>query len=434
MPHRKLLVVQVAALGHEFLKREINATWKELEFRPLESVFPAVTCTAQASFRTAAPPSVHGMVANGIYHEELQRPMFWEQSSRLVTGPRIWESFRRLGKRVAMLFWQQSLGEDVDLVLSPAPIHKHHGGMIPGCYAKPAYLYDHLSSAVGREFSLAHYWGPLASTKSGDWIAEATAALLSDNDLAPDLCLTYLPTLDYDLQRHGPNHDRSVRALEALVGQFKMLIDTARKHDYDVLIYGDYAMGPVEADAVFPNRALAEAGLFQTRQVKHMLYPDFYRSKAFAVVDHELAHVYVTDPDDVAQTRECLVSLEGVADVLDRGALRDLGLDHPRSGELVIVADEGRWLAYPWWQKKREAPEYAKHVDIHQKPGFDPCELFFGRFPTQVSTDTSQVKGSHGRVGSDRQSSWASTCGLETQPVTLLDLASAARTWLEAAG
>jgi len=430
MPHRKLLVVQVAALGHEFLKREIKAKWKGLEFRPLEPVFPAVTCTAQASFRTAAPPREHGMIANGIYHEELQRPMFWEQSSRLVTGPRIWEDFRKHGKRVALMFWQQSLGEDVDIVLSPAPIHKHHGGMIPLCYGKPAYLYDHLCSAVGREFSLAHYWGPLASAKSGDWIADATAALLSDNDLAPDLCFTYLPTLDYDLQRHGPDHDRSVRALEALSGQFKTLVDAAQKHDYHVVIFGDYAIGAVDTEAVFPNRALLEAGLLQTRQVKHMLYPDFYRSRAFAVVDHEVAHVYIGDGDDVPLARECLTALNGIGEVLDRAAQTERGLDHPRSGELVIVAQPGTWFAYPWWQKKREAPEYAKHVDIHNKPGYDPCELFFGRFPTQISTDTSQIKGSHGRVRDDRLASWASTCDFETQPKTLLDLATAARDWL----
>ncbi|HUV39489.1 MAG TPA: alkaline phosphatase family protein, partial [Planctomycetota bacterium] len=350
MFHRKLLVVQVAALGYEFLKREINAKWKELEFRPLEPTFPAVTCTVQASFRTASPPGAHGMVANGIFHEELQRPMFWEQSSRLVSGARIWDGLRKRGKRVAMLFWQQSLGADVDLVLSPAPIHKHHGGMIPDCYGKPAYLYEHLCSAVGHQFSLAHYWGPLASSKSGDWIANATAALLSDNDLAPDLCLTYLPTLDYDLQRHGPDHDRSVRALEALVGQFNTLVEAAQRHDYHVLFYGDYAIGAVEGEAVFPNRALSDAGLLHTRQIKHMLYPDFYRSRAFALVDHEIAHVIIDDPDDLALARQCLGSLEGVGEVLDREAMRKVGVDHARSGELLLVAAPGRWFAYPWWR------------------------------------------------------------------------------------
>lgn len=433
MAERKLLVVQVAALGYDFLKGEIGAQLKDLTFRPLEPVFPAVTATAQASFRTASPPAQHGMVANGFYDRELHRVMFWEQSAALVRGPRIWESYRSKGRRVGMMFWQQSLGENVDLVLSPAPIHKHHGGMIQDCYGKPAELYSWLCSAVGREFSLAQYWGPLASAKVGDWIASAAAALLSNTELAPDLLFTYLPTLDYDLQRQGPDHDHSIRALEALVGQLKILLDDARISDYEVLVFGDYAMGPVTGDVVFPNRALLEADLMKTRRIKHMLYPDFHESRAFAVTDHEVAHVYVAESDHLEAARRCLAATEGVGRVLDRAAVRELGLDHPRSGELVIVAEEGAWFAFPWWKRKREAPEYAKHVDIHNKPGYDPCELFFGRLPTQVSTDPRQIRGSHGRTGPGRAAAWAATCEFGDEPKSLVELASAVRSWLEEA-
>jgi len=431
MTQKKLLVVQVAALGHNFLTGEVGSELKGLTFRPLETVFPALTCTAQASFRTALAPSGHGMVANGFYDRDFRRVLFWEQSSALVRGSRIWDSFRSSGNRVGMLFWQQSLGENVDLVLSPAPIHKHHGGMIPVCYSRPEGLYERLCAAVGREFSLAEYWGPLASPRAGDWIAAAASSLLSDSELAPELCLVYLPTLDYDLQRAGVNDERGLLALEALVGQLKLLVDAASIGDYETLIFGDYAMGEVTTGAVYLNRVFREAGLMATRRIKHMLYPDFYASRAFAVADHEVAHVIVPSPADVESVREILSAVEGVAEVLDRSAQAGCGLDHPRSGELVLVAAEGAWFAYPWWKKKREAPEYARHVDIHNKPGFDPCELFFGRLPTQVSTDPSRIKGSHGRVGPGRSATWASTCSFTQEPKTLIELAAAVRSWLE---
>jgi len=431
MAGKKLLVIQCAALGHDFLTEEVGAEWNGLKFRPMESVFPAVTSTVQGSFRTGSAPSKHGMVANGFYDRTLRRAFFWEQSSALVEGTRIWEKFRARGKRLAMMFWQQSLGEDADMVLSPAPIHKHHGGMIPDCYSKPAGLYERLCTAVGRKFSLAHYWGPIASAASGEWIAEAAAAMLSNEETQADLCLVYLPTLDYDLQRRGPEHEHSERALQALLAQLKRMLDAAGAAGYETLVFGDYAMGEVSGEVCFPNRALSEAGLLATRRIRHMLYPDFHESRAFAVTDHEVAHVYVRDARDIEKTREVLGSLSGVEKVLDRGAQKAIGLDHERSGELVLLAREGSWFAYPWWTKPREAPEYASHVDIHQKPGFDPCELLFGRFPTQVSTDPSEIAGTHGRTGPGRAACWAATCEMPGEPKTLIELSQATGKWLE---
>ena len=432
----KLLIVQAAALGYDFLTRNIAEEWEGLTFRPAESVFPAVTCTVQASFRTASPPSRHGMVANGLFHRDLCRPMFWEQSARLVRGPRIWEGFRRRGGKVAMLFWQQCLGEDVDAVLSPAPIHKHHGGMIQDCYGQPDALYARLCDAVGRPFNLKHYWGPMASPKVGEWISSAAAALLADAELAPDLCLAYLPTLDYDPQRFGPQSAASARSLQALLKQLADLVHAAGEHGYEVLIFGDYAIAPV-SQAALPNKALLEAGLMRARRVRQMLYPDFHTSRAFAVVDHQVAHVYVKDPSDAPPARDVLAALPGVAEVLDRQAQAAMGLDHPNSGELVVVAEEGRWLAYPWWDPspwwspKRPAPEYAGHVDIHNKPGYDPCELFFGHLPMWVSQEHGRIRGSHGRIGPGKRIAWATTLPLPAGIANLIGLAAAVRDWLD---
>lgn len=429
---RKLLIVDVAALGWELVQQH-GLKLDGLTFRPAESVFPAVTCTVQASFRTGLPPAGHGMVANGLYHRDLRKPMFWEQSSRLVAGRRIWHGLRRGGGKVGVLFWQQSMGEDADVVLTPAPIHKHHGGMIQDCYARPDWLYRELCATLDEPFKLRRYWGPMASGQAGGWIVRAVNVVMGDLRLRPDLCLAYLPTLDYDLQRAGPNSPQAAKAVAELRAQLDYLLAEADKSGYEVLVFGDYAIAEVTRPAVLPNLALREAGLFQTRTVRGMLYPDFHTSRAFAVADHEIAHVHVADAADVGAVRKVLARVAGLGEVLDAGALADRGLCHPNAGELVLVAEAGAWLAYPWWTHRREAPDFATHVDIHNKPGYDPCELFFGWPPMSVSQDRSKVRGTHGRAGEGRRIAWASTFELPGEPKDLLELAAGVKAVLDEA-
>lgn len=402
-----------------------------LAFRSLETVFPAVTCAAQATFRTGAPPAANGMIANGRYFPELKKVLFWEQAASLVQGPRIWDAFRERGGTVGLMFWQQSLGEAADLIVSPKPVHKHSGGMIQDCYTAPHDLYAELVREIGRPFNLMHYWGPLASRKSSEWITAAIGAVLDRQDRAPDLLLTYLPHLDYDLQRKGPDSRQADTALRTLGEFLDPLCDKAQGRGYEVLIFGDYAIGPAMGGAVFPNRALRESGWFRVRAVKGMTYPDLFSSPAFAMVDHEIAHVYVSDADIREQVRTCLEELPGVDNVLDRREQAKRGLDHPNSGDLVLVAGEGYWFAYPWWSDRKEAPDFATHVDIHNKPGFDPCELFFGWPPGSVSLNTERIRGTHGRIGPGRETAWASTCAFDEEPRTLQQLAEQVKKWLD---
>jgi predicted AlkP superfamily pyrophosphatase or phosphodiesterase len=418
--NRKLLIVQVAGLSHEF---EIQG----LRSRFMETVFPAVTCTVQGSFRTALPPSGHGMVANGIFHRRLNRPMFWEQSARLVQGDRIWSEFRGRGRRVGMVFWQQSLGEAVDLILSPAPIHKHHGGMIQDCYGKPSHLYGDLCKKLGKYFKLSQYWGPMATGKVGEWIVEAVCVILGDPDLAPDLLFSYLPSMDYDLQRKNPENRSNIKKTFDLVkGQLSRLVQCATSNAYDVLIFGDCHIAPV-AGAVFPNLALREAGLMAVRHIGKMAYADFHAGRAFAMVDHEIAHIHIPDKNDIPAVKSLFEGLEGISSVLGEEEQAAVQLFHENSGELVLVAEPGRWLAYPWWTKKEETPDFASHVDIHNKPGYDPCELFFGWPPGSVSRNTDRVRGSHGRAGPDRRVTWASTFEMPSNPLNLVELSAMVR-------
>ena len=427
MARNKLLVIDCAALGLDLVRRHPPQHGSGLVFKGVQTVFPAVTCVAQAGFRTATPPAAHGVTSNGHYSRDLKRVLFWEQSSALVGGDRIWRKLREQGRKVALLFWQQSLGEEVDYVLSPRPIHKHHGGMIQDCYSQPADLYDRLKEKTGRGFNLMHYWGPLASRKSSDWIVAATKAVMQSPEYAPDLVLTYLPHLDYDLQRHGPDGAAADKALDALYAMLLDLRAAADKAGYDWLVFGDYAIGGVTHPPVYPNRALREAGLFRTRNVKGMEYPDLFTSAAFALVDHEVAHVYCNGEASMRAAYDVLSALPGVETVLTRDRQNGLGVGHVRGGDLLAVAKKGAWFAYPWWTDRREAPDFATHVDIHNKPGYDPCELFFGWPPGSVSMSPERIRGSHGRSG--EAVAWTSSLHFDFVPETVLDLARVTADW-----
>ncbi len=418
----KILVVEIAALGHEFLLRAGGGdSIGGLQFQPIESVFPALTCTVQASMRTGELPAGHGVVGNHFYSRRLRRPFFWEQSSALIEGRRIWESLRHSGRTVAQLFWQQSIGPDSDILLSPAPIHKHHGGMIPGCYSRPPGLYEDLIKQLGA-FQLKHYWGPYAGIGASRWIAAATAAVMKTS--SPDVLFAYLPHLDYILQREGPQSSRAGKDFLQLKALLEGLLECAAGSGYRALVFGDYAMSPVDR-AVFPNRILRREGLFSVRNVSGMSYPDLHSSKAFAVADHQVAHLFAMDPEDARAAACVLEAAPGIAQVLDSRAKRERGIDHPRAGDLVLVAEKDSWFAYPWWESAREAPDYASHVDIHNKPGYDPCELFRGRRPFSISTDTSRVRGSHGLTGEGLAATWASDLDFRNAPSSLVGLARA---------
>jgi predicted AlkP superfamily pyrophosphatase or phosphodiesterase len=421
----KILVVQCAALSYDCARRDnLLSRASGLSFQPLQPVFPAVTCCAQASIRCATAPSQHGIIANGLFNRRSRRVEFWNQSAYLIDGERVWSQARRAGRSVAMLCFQQSLGEDADFILSPAPVHKHHGGMIDACQSRPESFAEELSRAVGRPFRLRHYWGPSAGSQSSRWISDATAALMQGH--APDLIFTYLPQLDYALQKFGPAHPASTASIAVLGECLQGLTTAAAQHGYELLIWGDYAITAVQRP-IFPNRALREAGLFCCRPVGRMRYPDLYDSRAFAMCDHQVAHVFVKDPGDLPATRAALAALPGIEGIQSAA---EAGLDHPNAGELVLLAEADAWFAYPWWQDAAEAPDYANHVDIHNKIGFDPCELFWSIPFLRSSSDASKPRGSHGRC--DVPAAFAVSAGLGEfrQAESTLALAQALKTRL----
>lgn len=379
----KKLTVIAAGLGYGLLERQKATEMAGLKFASAASVFPAVTCTAQGTVRTGLSPAEHGMISNGWWSEDLQKPLFWEQSAKLVKGKRVWADRRAAGAKVGMFFFQQSLGEEVDALISPAPIHKHGGGMIMSCYTKPTGMSGLLQKACGK-FPLWRYWGPLASPKVGrmclKWFEEMTSAVELDE------AYLYLPTLDYAAQKYGPGSSADNAAFREFRSQLEGLADLCQRRGCELSVAGDYEITPVTEEPVAPNVILRREGLFAVRSVGGMAYPDFYQSTAFAMCDHEFC---VLCGPEASKASELLLATGDYERPADSSI-----------NQTILLAKPGSWCDYAWWTDRREAPDFASHVDIHNKPGYDPRELFF--------FNRGFVRGTHGRVCAIAQSQKAS--------------------------
>ncbi len=392
--------------------------------RSIKPAFPALTCSAQASMVTGLAPSGHGIVGNGWYDRDSHEVRFWKQSNRLVQGEKVWETARRNDPAITCctMFWWYNMHASSDWAVTPRPMYPADGRKIPDTWTHPPELRDQLQESLGT-FPLFNFWGPGAGLESSRWIAEASRQVHDRHH--PDLHLVYLPHLDYALQQHGPDSKEASLA----AGEIDELAGGLAEHFINegcrVLIVSEYGIGAVDG-AVAPNRALREAGLLSVRHELGREYLDTGASRAFAIADHQVAHVYVHDPADLQATRSTLESLDGVDQVLDGDELARQGLDHPRSGDLLLVSDPRAWFTWDFWFDDALAPDYARTVDIHRKPGYDPRELFldprlsmpklriamklarrklgFRTLLDVIPLDTSLVKGSHGRtdLGDDR--------------------------------
>ncbi|MEU1408804.1 nucleotide pyrophosphatase/phosphodiesterase family protein [Streptomyces sp. NPDC005728] len=384
----------------------------------LTTVLPAVTCTAQSTFLTGTLPAEHGIVGNGWYFRDLGDVLLWRQHSGLVAGDKVWEAARRAhpGYTVANVCWWYAMGADTDYTVTPRPVYYADGRKEPDCYTRPPALHDELTAKFGT-FPLFSFWGPTADLTSSQWIIDATRHL--NRTRHPDLTLCYVPHLDYDLQRFGPRDPRSLKAAADLDAALAPLLEEAAAEDRTVVVLSEYGITPVSRP-VDINRALRRAGYLQVHTQVGMEYLDTMASRAFAVADHQLAHVYVRRSEDLPGVREVLQGLDGVGELLDDEGKKEYGLDHPRSGELVAVAEPDAWFTYYYWLDDARAPDFAQLVEIHRKPGYDPAELFMDPLDPYVKVkaatalarkklgmryrmavvplDPAPVRGSHGRL------------------------------------
>jgi predicted AlkP superfamily pyrophosphatase or phosphodiesterase len=341
----------------------------------LDTVLPALTCPVQSTLLTGALPREHGIVGNGWYFREIGEVLLWRQHNALVGGDKLWHAARRLQPTytVANVCWWYAMGAAVNWTVTPRPIYYADGRKEPDCYTHPPELHDRLTATEG-PFPLFTYWGPGAGLRSSDWICRAAVRVMAEH--APDLTLVYLPHLDYDLQRYGPHHPRAAAAAAELDVVLAPLLDAARAREATVVALSEYGITPVSRP-VHVNRALRREGLLNVYTQDGMEYLDPWTSRAFAVADHQIAHVYVADPADAPVVAKLCAKLRGVDEVLDSGGKAAFGIDHPRSGELVLLAQPDSWFTYYYWLDDARAPDFARLVDIHRKPGYDPAELFF---------------------------------------------------------
>lgn len=417
----KILLLDVVGLTPRLLQHapRLRALAEQGWQAPLETVLPAVTCSVQSTMLTGLPPREHGAVGNGWYFRDLGEVHLWRQHNRLVTGEKVWETARRARPdfRAANVCWWYAMGASTDWTITPRPVYHADGRKSPDCYTWPPELHDELTQALGA-FPLFHYWGPTASLRSTEWIVKASRQLLPEADLT----LAYVPHLDYDLQRHGPDSTQAIAAVRDVDRAVTPLLEDAQAQGATVVVVSEYGITHA-AHPVDINRALRESSLLEVYTQHGMEYLDPWTSRAFAVADHQVAHVYVQNPADLPPVRELCQDLPGVDLVLDRAAQHDFGVDHPRAGELVLVAEPRAWFTYYYWLDDARAPDFARGVDIHRKPGYDPAELFLDpadptvklraalglarkklglRYAMNVvPTSGRWVKGTHGRLPDD---------------------------------
>ncbi len=389
------------------------------EIADLRASFPAVTCPVQANMTTGRLPREHGVVANGFYWRERRQPEMWTAPNDCIERPQTWDllSHAPAGLKSAVWFPLHSKGCEADYVCTPAPIHNPDGTESLWCYTRPTELYGTLRDTFGH-FSLKHYWGPLAGIESSRWIADS--AVFAARQWRPDFFYIYLQTLDYAAQKTGPESaaaDQAVQDLDTVLGTLADGMEEAYGERPLWLFAGEYAITPVRR-VVYPNRLLREAGLLAVREEDGREHIDFEASRAWAMVDHQFAHVFMADGDEQTARRaaDVLRGDDGVEEVLVGDDRVRYAVDHPRSGEAVLICRPDAWAAYYWWLDDARAPAFARQVDIHRKPGYDPVELHFDPVAKGIPLDATLVKGSHGAPVRDRSQQ---TVMLASEPLKL---------------
>lgn len=379
--------------------------------------FPAVTCTAQSNYLTGGNPTSHGVVGNGWYDQEAAEVKFWKQSNHIVHGEKIWDDLRveNPSFTCAKMFWWYNMYSTADWSVTPRPMYPADGRKVFDVHTQPMDMREAMKSDLG-DFPFPSFWGPAAGIDSSKWIAES--AKWVENHHQPTLNLVYLPHLDYCLQKFGPDAPEvlpELRAIDAVVGD---LIDFYQEREIEVILLSEYGISKVNR-AIHINREFRKRGWIQVKNELGLETLDAGGCRAFAVVDHQVAHIYINDTSIRDEVLACLEEMDGVEEVRISSEIWQDGIATARAGEFIAVAAPDAWFTYYFWDDDALAPDYARCIDIHRKPGYDPVELFLDpeiTFPKVkiakfllkkkcgfrtlldvIPLDATLVKGSHGR-------------------------------------
>jgi predicted AlkP superfamily pyrophosphatase or phosphodiesterase len=388
----------------------------------IQPIVPAVTCSVQSTYLTGKLPDKHGIVGNGWYFKDECEIKFWRQSNKLVQAPKIWEAAKQLDPNFtcANLFWWYNMYSSVDYSVTPRPNYLADGRKIPDVYSHPAKLREGLQAELG-PFPLFEFWGPKTSIRSSQWIADAAKTI--ERKSAPTLSLVYLPHLDYCLQKYGQHNQHIASDLREIDNLVRDLVQFYQQREVQVILLSEYGITDVSRP-VSLNRVLRQHGWLQVRVERGLELLDAGASSAFAVADHQVAHLYLKDSRDLQEVKTLIESVEGVSKVWGNEEKGNHGLDHSRSGDLVVLAEADSWFTYYYWLDDDKAPDFARTVDIHRKPGYDPVEMFadpeiswlmakvgwkllkkkmgFRVLMDVIPLEPKLIRGSHGLVPSDK--------------------------------
>lgn len=415
----KTVVIDIVGLSSNLIGEHTPFLKEYISSRQLQTIMPmlpAVTTSVQSTYITGKWPDEHGIVGNGWYDHTDCEIKFWKQSNKLVQSEKIWERAKQLDPAftVSKMFWWYNMYSSADYSATPRPNYLADGRKMPDCYVHPASLRDELQKEFG-QFPLFSFWGPGSNIKSTQWIADAT--LYTDRKYDPTLTLVYLPHLDYCLQKFGPDFSNIGDRLKEIDGVVEQLVQYYQSRNAKVILLSEYGITPVNRP-IHINRMLRTRDWLNIRVERGLELLDAGASRAFAVSDHQVAHIYLNDSSLMKEVRDAVSDLPGVVRVLDREEQKEFHIDHQRSGDLVLLADDQSWFTYYFWQDDAVAPDYARVVDIHKKPGYDPAELFmtsklragykllrkklgFRYVMDVIPLDATLVKGSHGSVFTD---------------------------------
>jgi len=416
----KTVVIDIVGLSKSLIGEHTPFLKKYTQDRPVSTIapmLPAVTTSVQSTYVTGKWPSEHGIVGNGWYDHVDSEIKFWKQSNKLVLAEKIWDKAKRQDPTFTCsnMFWWYNMYLTADYSVTPRPNYLADGRKLPDCYSHPADLRDYLQKELG-QFPLFQFWGPGANIKSTQWIADAS--VLTDKKYDPTLTLIYLPHLDYCLQKFGPDFSKISAELGEVDKVVEELVTYYQQKKARIILLSEYGITKVDRP-IHLNRLLRENDLLGIRVERGLELLDPGASKAFAVADHQIAHIYINDPSVANKVKALIEKVPGVEQVLDREAQKKYHMNHERAGDLVVVADERSWFTYYFWTDDAKAPDYARVVDIHKKPGYDPVEMFMSsklragykllrkkaalRYVMDViPLDATLVKGSHGRIGADK--------------------------------
>jgi len=426
---KKTVVIDVVGLSSNLIGKHtpfLEKYIKEKNLSTIAPMLPAVTTAVQSTYLTGKWPSEHGIVGNGWYDHTDAEIKFWKQSNKLVLADKIWDKAKKENPAFSCsnMFWWYNMYSNADYSATPRPNYLADGRKMPDCYSEPAELRDVLQDKLGT-FPLFQFWGPGANIKSSRWIADAT--MVTDGLYDPTLTLVYLPHLDYCLQKFGHDFSKIGKELEEIDVVLKDLVTYYEEKGANIIILSEYGIAPV-SKPVHLNRIFRENGLLQIRVERGLELLDAGASKAFVVADHQIAHVYINDPSVRDQVQEILKDTPGIELVLDEEGKKEQHIDHSRAGDFVVTAAEGSWFTYYFWLDDAKAPDYARCVDIHKKPGYDPVEMFMSSKPRAaykllrkkagfryvmdvIPLDATLIKGSHGAINA----------GPEFHPVLITD-------------